>query len=88
MLWKYLLYNTNQIEVFIIQAGVTNKLEGTIKEIKTNQVMAQVDMTLDGLENGPVITSVMTKDSLEDSGFKKGDHVVALIKAINVVFVK
>jgi molybdopterin-binding protein len=30
----------------------------------------------------------MTKDSLEDSGFRKGDHVEALVKAINVVFVK
>jgi molybdopterin-binding protein len=30
----------------------------------------------------------MTKESLEDTGFKKGDTVEALIKAINVVFVK
>jgi len=30
----------------------------------------------------------MTRESLEDSGFKKGDTVEALIKAINVVFVK
>jgi len=30
----------------------------------------------------------MTRESLEDSGFKKGDKVEALIKAINVVFVK
>jgi molybdopterin-binding protein len=30
----------------------------------------------------------MTKESLEDAGFKEGDTVEALIKAINVVFVK
>jgi molybdopterin-binding protein len=30
----------------------------------------------------------MTRDSLEDAGFKKGDKVNALVKAINVVFVK
>jgi molybdopterin-binding protein len=30
----------------------------------------------------------MTRDSLEDAGFKKGDRVNALVKAINVVFVK
>jgi molybdopterin-binding protein len=30
----------------------------------------------------------MTRDSLEDAGFKKGDQVNALVKAINVVFVK
>jgi len=30
----------------------------------------------------------MTRDSLEDSGFKKGDQVNALIKAVNVVMLK
>jgi len=30
----------------------------------------------------------MTRDSLEDAGFKKGDQVNALVKAINVVFIK
>lgn len=30
----------------------------------------------------------MTKDSLRDAGFKEGDSVEALVKAINVVFVK
>ena len=71
-----------------MQAGVRNKLTGTIKEIKSDGVMAQVDMAVEGLGNSLTITSVMTKDSLEDSGFKEGDHVDALIKAINVVFVK
>jgi molybdopterin-binding protein len=30
----------------------------------------------------------MTRDSLQDAGFTKGDKVNALVKAINVVFVK
>jgi molybdopterin-binding protein len=30
----------------------------------------------------------MTTDSLEEAGFQKGDQVDALVKAINVVFVK
>jgi len=30
----------------------------------------------------------MTGDSLEKAGFSKGDKVNALVKAINVVFVK
>jgi molybdopterin-binding protein len=33
-------------------------------------------------------TSVMTRESLDDAGFKQGDRVEALVKAINVVFVK
>ncbi|MGI6648414.1 MAG: TOBE domain-containing protein [Bacillota bacterium] len=34
------------------------------------------------------IASVMTRESLEEVGFVEGDQVTALIKAINVVFVK
>lgn len=34
------------------------------------------------------ITSVMTKDSLHEVAFKKGDTVEAFVKAINVVMVK
>jgi len=34
------------------------------------------------------ITSVMTRQSLNEAGFSEGDTVTALIKAINVVFVK
>ncbi|MGI6549423.1 MAG: TOBE domain-containing protein [Syntrophomonadales bacterium] len=34
------------------------------------------------------ITSVMTRESLTEAGFQEGDSVTALIKAINVVFVK
>lgn len=34
------------------------------------------------------LTSVMTNDSLKEAGFREGDDVAALVKAINVVFVK
>ena len=71
-----------------MEAGVRNKLFGTIEEIKADELMAQIKMTVDGWSNSPIVTSVMTRESLEDSGFKKGDTVEALIKAINVVFVK
>ncbi|MGF7058997.1 molybdopterin-binding protein [Brassicibacter mesophilus] len=30
----------------------------------------------------------MTRDSMEEAGFNQGDDVEALVKAINVVFVK
>ena len=76
------------MEVFIIEIGVRNKFFGRIEEIKTDQLMAQIKMTVDGWNNSPVVTSVMTRESLEDAGFKQGDKVEALIKAINVIFVK
>lgn len=71
-----------------MEAGVRNKLIGKVEEIKADNVMAQIKMTVDGWNNSPLVTSVMTKESLEDAGFKEGDTVEALIKAINVVFVK
>jgi len=71
-----------------MEAGVRNKLSGTIEEIKTDDIMSLVRMAVDGWQDSPIVASVMTRESLEDAGFKKGDQVEALIKAINVVFVK
>lgn len=71
-----------------MEAGVRNKLSGRIEEIKTDEIMALVRMTVDGWQNSPMVASVMTRESLEDVGFKEGDQVEALVKAINVVFVK
>jgi molybdopterin-binding protein len=72
-----------------VEAGVRNQFAGTIKEIKSDGIMALVRMTMDGGgQNLPLVSSVMTRESLEDAGFKEGDHVKALIKAINVVFIK
>lgn len=71
-----------------MEAGVRNKLVGKISEIKNDEIMAQIKMTVDGWAASPIVTSVMTHESLEDAGFKQGDSVEALIKAINVVFVK
>jgi len=72
-----------------MEAGVRNSLTGQVKEIKYDGLMAQVTMWVGTWEgNAPLITSVMTRDSLEDSGFKEGDNVNALIKAVNVVMIK
>lgn len=71
-----------------MEAGVRNKIIGKVDEIESDNVMAQIKMTVDGWTSSPVVTSVMTRESLEDAGFKEGDKVEALVKAINVVFVK
>jgi molybdopterin-binding protein len=68
----------------VMQAGVRNRLSGTITEVTTGEVMSQVTARMGDHE----ITSVMTRESLEEAGFRQGDSVTALIKAINVVFVK
>ncbi|MBC7076374.1 MAG: TOBE domain-containing protein [Syntrophomonadaceae bacterium] len=67
-----------------MKAGVRNRFNGTIKDIKKGTVMSQVTVQVGDNE----ITSVMTNESLEDAGFRVGDNVTALTKAINVVLVK
>jgi len=67
-----------------IQAGVRNKLTGKVVEIKQGDVMSEVISRVGDNQ----ITSVMTTDSLREAGFREGDTVTALIKAINVVMVK
>ena len=72
-----------------MEAGVRNNINGEIEDIKLDNIMAQVSMWVGGWgDNNIRLTSVMTRDSLQDAGFKKGDKVNALVKAINVVFVK
>lgn len=67
-----------------MDVGVRNQLTGTIKNIKSGDVMSQVTLSVGDYE----VTSVMTTDSLNEAGFKEGDTATALIKAINVVLVK
>ena len=69
-----------------MEAGVRNNISGKIEDIKTDNIMAQVTILVEGDQFR--LTSVMTRDSLEEAGFKKGDLVNALVKAVNVVFVK
>lgn len=75
------------LEVTQVEAGVRNRFSGKITEIKADGVMAEVKMEVDGLPEVEM-TSVMTSESVQDAGFKKGDQVDALIKAVNVVFTK
>lgn len=67
-----------------MEAGVRNKLTGTITAIKRGELMAQVTVKIGDYE----VTSVMTNDSLVEAGFEVGDTATALVKAINVVLVK
>lgn len=62
--------------------GVRNDLKATVKEVKKGEIMAQAKFTL----NGPVeLTSVITRESMDDLDLKPGDQVQLMIKAINVV---
>lgn len=67
-----------------MNAGVRNKYQGTVTEIKSGDIMSQVTARIGNEE----ITSVMTTDSVRESGFKEGDQVSVLVKAIHAVMVK
>ena len=62
--------------------GARNEFVGEIVEIKKGQVMCQVTLKVPTESN---VCSVMTLDSLASLGVKEGDHVRAVIKAVNVL---
>ncbi len=65
--------------------GARNQIVGKVTEIKKGGVMGQVAVSVDG----PVqVSSVMTLDSIEDLGLKKGDKVRVIVKAIHVLLAK
>jgi molybdopterin-binding protein len=65
--------------------GARNQLVGKVEEIKKGGIMCQVRLKI---EADSSVSSVMTIDSLEDLGIKKGDKVRAIVKAVNVLLVK
>ena len=65
--------------------GARNQLRGKVAAIKRGAVMAQVTVDIGG---GQRMSSVMTADTVRDLKLKKGDRVLVLAKAVNVMLVK
>jgi molybdopterin-binding protein len=65
--------------------GARNQLVGKVKEIKRGTVMSQIRLTI---PTGSQVSSVMTKDSLDELGIKEGDTVKVIVKAVNVLLVR
>ncbi|WP_237478418.1 TOBE domain-containing protein [Lichenibacterium dinghuense] len=63
-----------------------NDLPARVVAIKRGDVMAQVDVRLDGTDYR--MTSVMTVDFLDAMGLAGGDTVHVLAKAINVLLTR
>ncbi len=64
--------------------GARNQIVGTVTEIKKGDLMCQVKLDVPASK----MSSVMTLDSLEELGLKKGDQVQVVVKAIHVLLVK
>ncbi len=65
--------------------GARNQVVGKVVEIKRGALMCKVKLEVTA---PATVSSVMTIESMESLGLKEGDHVTAIIKAINVLLVK
>jgi molybdopterin-binding protein len=61
-----------------------NQFKGRVKSVKVGDVMAEVVVTVNGLE----IVSAITRGSAEHLGLKVGDEVTAIIKSTEVLIGK
>lgn len=67
-----------------MKIGARNDGQATVKAIKKDGVMAQVDLDVGAMK----MSSVLTADSLQELGIKPGDKVRVVVKAIHVLLVK
>jgi molybdopterin-binding protein len=69
----------------IMKAGARNQIIGTVKEIKRGTIMSLVKLDIPAKSE---MSSVMTVDSLDDLGLKKGDKVRVLVKAVHILLIR
>lgn len=67
-----------------MKIGARNRIVGKVTEIKKGSVMCQVKLEIPA----STMASVMTMDSLEEMGLKKGDSVQVVVKGVNVLLIK
>lgn len=67
-----------------MKISARNQFNGTVKNIETGVITAKVQVDV----NGTNITSIISKESVEDLGLKVGDSVQALIKSTSVMLMK
>jgi molybdopterin-binding protein len=61
-----------------------NQLPGTIEDIQIGDIMAHVVIKV----GDNVVESVITRNSAEELGLKKGDYVKAVVKSTEVMIQK
>lgn len=67
-----------------VKVSARNRLPGTIVKIRSGEVMAQVTLRV----GRNTLDSVITRESAEDMGLRKGDRVAALIKSTEIMIFK
>lgn len=67
-----------------MKVGARNRIIGKITDIKKGTLMCLVKLEVPASK----MASVMTLESLEELGVKKGDEVEIVVKAVNVLLMK
>ncbi|MGI9006864.1 MAG: TOBE domain-containing protein [Streptosporangiaceae bacterium] len=67
-----------------MEVSARNQLAGTVKDVKSGAVMAEVTVTVDP----GAVTAAITDSSRERLGLKSGDRVSVVIKATEVMIAK
>jgi len=67
-----------------MKIGARNKIVGKVAETKKGSIMCQVKVEIPA----SAMSSVMTVDSLDEMGLKKGDSVQVVVKGVNVLLIK
>lgn len=65
-----------------MKTSARNQFSGTVTEVKKGAVNDEIEITLPG---GPRITAVVTCESTEKLGLKRGASATALIKSSSVI---
>ena len=68
-----------------MKVGARNRIIGKVEEIKKGSLMCLVKVSVPEPSR---MASVMTLESLEELGLKKGDSVEVVIKAVNVLLAR
>ncbi|MDQ1278936.1 MAG: hypothetical protein QG670_196 [Thermoproteota archaeon] len=68
-----------------MRISARNQLKGEVISVETEKISAVVKVKIDTPAN---ITSTITREAVEDLKIKKGDKVVVVVKASNVMIGK
>jgi len=67
-----------------MKLSARNQLPGTVEQVHLGEIMARIVIKV----GEHVIESVITRQSAEDLGLKKGDSVQAVVKSTEVMIQK
>ena len=68
-----------------MRISARNKIEGVVKKIEKGEVASTVKIEI---AEPAILTSMLTKEAVEDLDLKEGDKVEAVIKATEVLVLK